>query len=103
MKTRQRGAILPSAILSRKGIARYGGVSSTGLLSLCVFAFFSRDIEGSAERKILAFYGGFLGFFFYQKGSKDWRVKKQILALEDLIGNKVRGNSLGRSALSKYS
>ena len=29
-KTRQMGAIPPSAILSRKGIARYGGVSRTG-------------------------------------------------------------------------
>ena len=27
----------PSAILSRKGIARYGGVSRTGPLSLCLF------------------------------------------------------------------
>ena len=34
MKTRQMGAIPPSAILSRKGIARYGGVSRTGPLSL---------------------------------------------------------------------
>ena len=33
MKTRQIGAIPPSAILSRKGIARYGGVSRTGPLS----------------------------------------------------------------------
>ena len=32
MKTRQMGAIPPCAILSRKGIARYGGVSRTGLL-----------------------------------------------------------------------
>ena len=32
MKTRQLGAIPPSAILSRKGIARYGGVSRTGPL-----------------------------------------------------------------------
>ena len=32
-KTRQKGAIPPSAILSRKGIARYGGVSRTGPLS----------------------------------------------------------------------
>ena len=32
MKTRQMGAIPPSAILSRKGIARYGGVSRTGAL-----------------------------------------------------------------------
>ena len=32
MKTRQMGAIPPSAILSRKGIARYGGVSRTGPL-----------------------------------------------------------------------
>ena len=32
MKTRQLGAIPPSVILSRKGIARYGGVSRTGLL-----------------------------------------------------------------------
>ena len=30
MKTRQMGAIPPSAILSRKRIARYGGVSRTG-------------------------------------------------------------------------
>ena len=34
MKTRQMGAIPPFAILSRKGIARYGGVSRTGPLSL---------------------------------------------------------------------
>ena len=33
MKTRQMGGIPPSAILSRKGIARYGGVSRTGPLS----------------------------------------------------------------------
>ena len=33
MKTRQMGAIPPSAILSRKGIALYGGVSRTGPLS----------------------------------------------------------------------
>ena len=33
MKTRQMGAIPPSAILSRQGIARYGGVSRTGPLS----------------------------------------------------------------------
>ena len=33
VKTRQMGAIPPSAILSRKGIARYGGVSRTGPLS----------------------------------------------------------------------
>ena len=32
MKTRQMGAIPPSAILSRKGIVRYGGVSRTGPL-----------------------------------------------------------------------
>ena len=40
MKTRQMGAIPPSAILSRKGIARYGGVSRTGLRedgSICPF------------------------------------------------------------------
>ena len=33
IKTRQKRAIPPSAILSRKGIARYGGVSRTGPLS----------------------------------------------------------------------
>ena len=33
VKTSQMGAIPPSAILSRKGIARYGGVSRTGPLS----------------------------------------------------------------------
>ena len=33
LKTRQMGAIPPSATLSRKGIARYGGVSRTGPLS----------------------------------------------------------------------
>ena len=33
MKTKQMGAIPPSAILSRKGIARYGGASRTGPLS----------------------------------------------------------------------
>ena len=32
MKTRQMGAIPPSAILSQKGIARYGGVSRIGPL-----------------------------------------------------------------------
>ena len=34
MKTRQIGAIPPSEILSRKGIARHGGVSRIGPLSL---------------------------------------------------------------------
>ena len=39
MKTRQMGAIPPSAILSRKGIARYGGVSRIGpLRSLCLYS-----------------------------------------------------------------
>ena len=33
VKTRQMGAIPPSAIVSRKGITRYGGVSRTGPLS----------------------------------------------------------------------
>ena len=33
MKTRQNGCETPSAILSRKGITPYGGVSRTGLLS----------------------------------------------------------------------
>ena len=33
-KTRRMCAIPPSAILSRKGIARYGGLSSTGPLSM---------------------------------------------------------------------
>ena len=33
MKTREMGARPPSAILSRKGIGRYGGVSRTGPLS----------------------------------------------------------------------
>ena len=37
-KTRQMGAIAPSAILSRKGIARYGGVSRTGPLSWALWA-----------------------------------------------------------------
>ena len=37
MKTRQVGAEPPSAILSRKGIARYGGVSRTGPLSRLPF------------------------------------------------------------------
>ena len=36
MKTRQMVAIPPSAILSLKGIARYGGVSYIGPLSLHV-------------------------------------------------------------------
>ena len=39
MKTRQMGAIPPSAILSRKGIARYGGVSRTGPLNISPTAF----------------------------------------------------------------
>ena len=39
LKTRQMGAIPPSAILSRKGIARYGGVSRTGPLSQRVSRF----------------------------------------------------------------
>ena len=38
MKTRQMGAIPPFAILSQKGIARYGGVSRTGPLSLYLVA-----------------------------------------------------------------
>ena len=36
MKTRQMGAIPPSAILSQKGIARYGGLSRIGPLSSSV-------------------------------------------------------------------
>ena len=45
MKTRQMGAIPPSAILSRKGIARYGGVISH-LAAKVVFS-------GVEERAIL--------------------------------------------------
>ena len=41
MKTRRKRAIPPSAILSRKGIARYGGVSRTGPLRV-----FSRCFQG---------------------------------------------------------
>ena len=51
-KTRQKGAIPPSAILSRKGIARYGGVSRTGPLSshsrenmkICLRKYFPHNI-----------------------------------------------------------
>ena len=39
LKTRQMGAIPPSAILSRKGIARYGEVSRIGPLSCQAFFF----------------------------------------------------------------
>ena len=38
VKTRQMGAIPHSAILSRKGIARYGGLSRTGPLRACLDA-----------------------------------------------------------------
>ena len=41
MKTRQMGAIPPSAILSRKGIAREGGVSRTGPLRFRTATAFS--------------------------------------------------------------
>ena len=44
MKTRQMGAIHPSAILSRKGIARYGGVSRTGPLSPKVWCTFLSEV-----------------------------------------------------------
>ena len=42
-KTRQMGAIPPSAILSRKGIARYGGVSRTGPLRLLLDSWLQKD------------------------------------------------------------
>ena len=42
LKTRQMGAIPPSAIRSRKGIARYGGVSRTGPLSAHLLSCASR-------------------------------------------------------------
>ena len=45
-KTRQMGAIPPSAILSRKGIARYAGVSRTGPLS---WHSYDRDVLGNAR------------------------------------------------------
>ena len=54
MKTRQTGAILPSAILSRKGIARYGGVSRTGPLRKSVkdiFRHFSTFFEQGKKRR----------------------------------------------------
>ena len=50
MKTRQMGARPPSAILFRKGIARYGGVSRTGPLSL-EKSFFSGDLEETESFK----------------------------------------------------
>ena len=55
MKTRQVGAIPPSAILSRKGIARYGGVSRTGPLSL------SDSVKRHLSRRHLSV----LNFLFY--------------------------------------
>ena len=41
------------------------------LAFLCVFPFFSRDFKGSAERKVLAVFGG--SSLFKQK-SRDWTV-----------------------------
>ena len=52
MKTRQKGAIPSFAILSRKGIARYGGVSRTGPLSSC-----PRREKKNKERKDRALNG----------------------------------------------
>ena len=53
---------------------------------LCVFALFSKDFKGSAERKILVFFAGSL--LFEQKKSKDWRVRlhtKNAMALETVV------------------
>ena len=56
MKTRQMVAIPPSAILSRKGIARYGGVSRTGPLSIPF-----RDGETTIKIEFCVFEGGRIG------------------------------------------
>ena len=53
MKTRQMGAIPPSAILSRKGIARYGGVSRTGPII--------RESETTIKIKFALFRWGWAG------------------------------------------
>ena len=75
METRQMGAIPPSAILSRKGIARYGGVSRTGplrefLAFLSVFSFFSRDFRGSEEMENPCFLVDFPCVFSKRQGTK---------------------------------
>ena len=74
LKTRQMGAIPPSAILSRGGIARYGGVSRTGPLSPPpkpppkipkdppLFVWECRGVHSTMERPV--FLGGGMGFFW---------------------------------------
>ena len=71
MKTRQMVAIPPSAILSRKAIARYGGVSRTGplrfhhLIFWCFFVFLHR---GFNKRLWPNYYAQF--FFFWGGGGE---------------------------------
>ena len=46
-------------------------VAPNFLAFLSVFRFFPRDFRGSAERKILAFFGGFPCFFQKKQGKED--------------------------------
>ena len=59
VKTSKTRAIPPSAILSRKGIARYGGVSRTGPLSPHFRTSFFSSFENSPDTYFWAIFGGF--------------------------------------------
>ena len=75
LKTRQMGAIPPSAILSRKGIARYGGVSRTGPLSAPMVHLdiygdvlgvsFHGGLESTEAASVLYLDGACLGHWVY--------------------------------------
>ena len=60
MKARQMGAIPPSAILSRKGIARYGGVSHTGPLRVQLLGLSScwASVQKTADSRLSPYYWG---------------------------------------------
>ena len=68
MKTRQMCAIPPSAILSRKGIARYGGVSRTGPLSMNITQGKTKEQTTKGQNRFIIFhiftlFGTFSEFF----------------------------------------
>ena len=73
------------------------------LAFLCVFPFFSQDSRGSAERKILAFFGG-SSLFLQKRKSRDWRVRvahhiRTIVGRPQRLSRKVSENQkfLGRA------
>ena len=85
-ETRQKGCDTPSAILSRKGIAWYGGVSRIGPLSLCIALKTHRE---RSSREVAGKLRGEFGEVLGSAGSfqKLWGSLTPSLRLAESISN----------------